>query len=55
MKLGETSDADKGMNPLHFWSDPAYIWIRIWITPNPSTLFLEFSRVGGGMFYLGAI
>jgi len=22
MKLGETSDADKGMNPLHFWSDP---------------------------------
>jgi len=29
MKLGEKYDADKGMNPLHFESDPADTRIRI--------------------------
>ena len=26
-----TLDTDKIMNPKHFWSDPADMWIRIWI------------------------
>ena len=25
----EMTDANNGMHPLHFWSDPADIWIRI--------------------------
>jgi len=28
-KFGEMTDADKGMNPQHFWSDPVEIRIRI--------------------------
>jgi len=34
MKLGKMTDADKAMNPQHFGSDLADIWIRIRINPE---------------------
>jgi len=39
--LGEMTDADKRVNPLHFGSDPADV--RIWINPdsNPRSLLFE--------------
>ena len=32
--LGEITDTDKIMNTQHFGTDPANIWIRIWINPE---------------------
>jgi len=32
--LGEMTDADKVLNPQHFGTDPADIWIRIGINPE---------------------
>jgi len=34
MLLDKTTDTDKVMNSQHFGSNPADIWIRIWINPE---------------------
>ena len=47
MKLGEITDADKAVNPQHFWSDQADIWTPTRINPdlNPGLLLVDISAL----------
>jgi len=42
---GEMTDADKVTNPQNSGSDPADIWIRMWINPEIQTQMLDYFRL----------